>query len=93
MSVADLPLKTEASKHKFRVLAGTHWDSVQDSFKLAVERFTSREENARWASQTLDKLLNTANVSVSYDVTLTILFLTETNLSRRTQRTPWPTFL
>lgn len=60
--ISALPLNSDTARHKFRVLAGPHWDAKDDSFKLSVNRFTTREENAKWASQTLDRLLSAANV-------------------------------
>lgn len=89
VAVSKLPLKTEASKHKFRLLSGAHWDSKRDSFKLTTERFTTREENAQWASQTLNRLLEAANVGLPQSMGKRRL-LTHTSFSLPAQDTSDP---
>ncbi|KAI0830590.1 mitochondrial ribosomal subunit protein-domain-containing protein [Trametes gibbosa] len=76
--VARLPLKNEAAIHKFKVLAGVRWtpDAPTDAgvnaeesggehgyFKISCEDFPKAAMNLKWASDTLDRLLATANDS------------------------------
>lgn len=80
--VARLPLKDDAAIHKFKLLAGTRWsvEAPRDSgihsdneggyehgyFKISCEDFPKAAMNLKWASDTLDRLLTAANVSILY---------------------------
>jgi small subunit ribosomal protein S35 len=46
--------------HKFKVLAGPRYDSTTDTLTISCDTFASQEENAKWCSDTLDKLLSEA---------------------------------
>ncbi len=81
--ISRLPLKNAAAFHKFKLLAGARW-SVEPSkdsglgreeangehgyFKISCEDFPHASMNLKWASDALDRLIATANVS-----TLTLL--------------------
>lgn len=60
--VSQLPLKTDSAKHNFRLLAGPRWDSTKDEFKVARSAGESREDNAKWCSSVLDRLIKHAHV-------------------------------
>ena len=74
--VDKLPLKNEAAVHKFIVLAGPRWSPVpptdagvsgsdsweQGYVKIACEDFPQASQNLKWTSDTLDGLLEEANV-------------------------------
>lgn len=62
--ISALPLKTPEAVHKFKVLAGPRWDSHLEEFTLSSDRFASKEENAKWCSDTLDRLLSEAHVCI-----------------------------
>jgi small subunit ribosomal protein S35 len=77
--VSRLPLKNEAAIHKFKLLAGVRWtpDPPKDSgigkteeeyaehgyIKISCEDFPEPAMNLKWASDTLDRLIEMANVS------------------------------
>ena len=75
--VARLPLKDATAIQRFKVLAGPRWshDAPSDSgidpnegdhehgyFKIACEDFRKAAMNLKWASDTLDRLIASANV-------------------------------
>ncbi|KAI0080307.1 hypothetical protein K474DRAFT_1590200 [Panus rudis PR-1116 ss-1] len=76
--VSRLPLKDEKAIHAFKLLAGVRWTPEPPSdagigadetgrehgyFKLACEDFPKGPMNLKWASDTLDKLIEAANNS------------------------------
>ena len=76
--VARLGLKSNAAIHKFKLLAGPRWspEPPKDSgighteagrrhgyIKISCEDFPEPAMNLKWASDTLDTLISTANVS------------------------------
>lgn len=75
-AVDRLPLNNEAALHKFLLLAGPRWSptpprdggvSQLDSWgngyiKISCENFPKPSQNLKWASDTLDKLIDEANV-------------------------------
>jgi len=74
--VHSLPLKDEAALHKFIILAGSRWSPVPPTdggvsgldnwgngyIKISCEDFPRPSQNLKWASDTLDKLIEEANV-------------------------------
>ncbi|ORY72249.1 mitochondrial ribosomal subunit protein-domain-containing protein [Leucosporidium creatinivorum] len=60
VSVAKLPLSTDAARHKFKLLAGPRWNSQTDELKIACEMYPSAKMNEKWCSDTLDKLIKEA---------------------------------
>lgn len=77
--VARLPLKAEAARHKFKLLAGVRWTpeppkdsgiSVEENsgthgfVKISCEDFPLPAQNLKWISDTLDRLVAEANVSI-----------------------------
>lgn len=77
--VARLPLKDAAAVHRFKVFAGPRWstEAPRDSgfdlsegddehgyFKISCEDFPKAAMNLKWASDTLDRLIVAANVSL-----------------------------
>ena len=64
LSIPSLHL-SQAEGHKFRLLAGPRWDSESDVFKLACDKFETREENAKWCDETLAKLIGESKVSLT----------------------------
>lgn len=50
--------------HKFKLLAGPRWDSLKNEFKISCELFPTVKMNEKWCSDTLDKLLVEAKVSL-----------------------------
>ena len=74
--VDKLPLKNEAAVHKFKLIAGPRWtpNPPSDSgvsgladwgngyFKISCEDFPKASQNLKWSSDTLDKLIEEANV-------------------------------
>lgn len=78
--VARLPLKDDAARHKFKLLAGVRWspEPPKDSgfgsaetggqhgyVKIACEDFPEASMNLKWISDTIDSMLKEANVSYS----------------------------
>jgi small subunit ribosomal protein S35 len=76
IAVDNLPLKNEAAVHKLILLAGPRWSPVPpadagvsglDSWelgyiKIVCEDFPKASQNLKWASDTLDQLVEEANV-------------------------------
>ena len=74
--VDKLPLKDEIACHKFILLAGPRWSPVPSAdsgvsgledwgngyIKISCEDFPRPSQNLKWASDTLDKLIEEANV-------------------------------
>ena len=75
--VAQLPLKDKDAIHTFKLLAGPRWtpEPPRDAgvgpeetsgehgyFKISCEDYPKGPMNLKWASDTLDRLLATANV-------------------------------
>lgn len=78
--VSRLPLKSDAARHKFKLLAGVRWtpDPPKDSgvgvdeksgqhgfVKISCEDFPLPAQNLKWISDTLDRLIAESNVSTS----------------------------
>ena len=61
-STVDLPLSTDAARHKFKLLAGPRWDSEKDEIKIACEMFPTDKMNEKWCSDTLDSMMLEAEV-------------------------------
>ncbi|KAF9270169.1 hypothetical protein L218DRAFT_952355 [Marasmius fiardii PR-910] len=75
VAVDDLPLQSKAAIHKFKLLAGPRWTlrpPANSGFsgisnwgngfvKISCEDFPQPAQNLKWASDTLDKLLEEAN--------------------------------
>ncbi|TFL06693.1 mitochondrial ribosomal subunit protein-domain-containing protein [Pterulicium gracile] len=73
--VSDLPLSSDAARHKIRILAGVRWTPNPpadagvsgavgwgDGFiKISCERFPEPAMNMKWASDVLDRLVLEAN--------------------------------
>ncbi|KAI5475401.1 hypothetical protein MNV49_001469 [Pseudohyphozyma bogoriensis] len=59
-SVSSLPLKTDAARHKFKLLAGPRWNSVTDEVKISCELFPNPNMNEKWCSDVLDKMIKEA---------------------------------
>ncbi|KAF4623931.1 hypothetical protein D9613_001718 [Agrocybe pediades] len=73
--VDQLPLKDDAAKHKFILLAGPRWSPVPHAdagvggteiwgngyVKISCEDFPKASQNLKWASDTLDKMIEEAN--------------------------------
>ena len=71
-----LPLKNEAAVHKLILLAGPRWSPMPSAdagvsgldtwelgyIKIACESFPKASQNLKWASDTLDRLIEEANV-------------------------------
>lgn len=55
-------LRSPQAAHKFRLLAGPRWNSESDEVKIACEDFPHADLNENWCSDTLDRLVNEANV-------------------------------
>ena len=78
--VDKLPLKNEAAMHKFILLAGPRWTPTPPAdagvspsvtwgngyVKISCEDFPKPSQNLKWVSDTLDKLIEEANVSGLY---------------------------
>lgn len=78
--VDSLPLKDEAALRKFILLAGPRWSPVPPTdggvsgldnwgngyIKISCEDFPRPSQNLKWASDTLDKLIEEANVRVIF---------------------------
>lgn len=78
-SVDQLPLKDDKALHKFILLAGPRWtpnpptdagvpwheEWTSGYIKISCEDFPKPSMNLKWASDTLDKLIEEANVCVS----------------------------
>lgn len=77
--VSRLPLKSEAARHKFKLLAGPRWspDPPNDAglsqtennrehgfVKISCEDFPEAAMNLKWVSDTLDRMIAESNVSV-----------------------------
>lgn len=62
-SVAQLPLSTDAARHKFKLIAGPRWNSETDELKISCERFPSARMNEKWCSDALDRMIKEAEVS------------------------------
>jgi small subunit ribosomal protein S35 len=60
--VSKLPLSSDAARHKFKVLAGCRYDTVNDTFKIGCNRFPVQKMNEKWCSDTIVKLLAEAEV-------------------------------
>ncbi|KAI0348372.1 hypothetical protein BDW22DRAFT_1310029, partial [Trametopsis cervina] len=74
--VSRLPLKSDAARHKFKLLAGVRWtpDPPKDSgvgvdeksgqhgfVKISCEDFPLPAQNLKWISDTLDRLIAESN--------------------------------
>lgn len=82
--VSDLPLSSDAARHKIRILAGVRWTPNPpadagvsgavgwgDGFiKISCERFPEPAMNMKWASDVLDRLVLEANVRSSFPLSL-----------------------
>lgn len=78
VAVDDLPLKDEAAIHRIKLLAGPRWAPRPPSdggfsnldnwgngyIKISCENFPKPEMNLSWASDTLDRLIQEANVGI-----------------------------
>jgi small subunit ribosomal protein S35 len=78
--VDQLPLSGEQAIHKIKLLAGSRWtpNPPKDSgvglneewkngfIKISCESFPRASMNWSWASDTLDKLVDVANVSIYF---------------------------
>lgn len=78
--VDQLPLRGELAIHKIKLLAGSRWTPNPPTdagvsrnegwgngfIKISCESFPKPSMNLRWASDTLDKLVEVANVSIVY---------------------------
>lgn len=62
--LSKLPLTTPAALHKFKLIAGPRWDSWEDTIKISCELFPVGEMNEKWCSDTLDKIIAQAQVSL-----------------------------
>ncbi|KAK0478241.1 mitochondrial ribosomal subunit protein-domain-containing protein [Armillaria novae-zelandiae] len=79
VAVDDLPLKDEAAIHRIKLLAGPRWaprppldggfsnlDNWGNGYiKVSCENFPKPEMNLSWASDTLDRLIQEANVGIN----------------------------
>lgn len=78
--VQRLPLKDDAARHKFKLLAGPRWspEPPKDSgistdenigqhgyVKISCEDFPEAAMNLKWASDTVDRMIAESNVSLS----------------------------
>jgi len=93
--VDKLPLKDDAAIHKFILLAGPRWSPVPHAdagvssldiwgngyVKISCEDFPKASQNLKWASDTLDKMIEEANVR---HISLRLLNITD--LAFRTGR-------
>lgn len=61
-SAADIPLASPAEHHKFRLIAGSRWDSDADTIKISCELFPTVKMNEKWCSDVLDKMVSEARV-------------------------------
>ena len=78
--VDQLPLNGEQAIHKIKLLAGSRWtpnaptdagvglneESKNGFIKISCESFPRASMNLSWASDTLDKLVEVANVSIYF---------------------------
>ena len=78
--VDQLPLKGEQAIHKIKLLAGSRWtpnppldagvsrnEEWKNGFiKISCESFPKPSMNLRWASDTLDKLVEASNVRIFF---------------------------
>ena len=86
--VAHLPLKDDAARHSFKLIAGSRWTPIppRDSgigsdepggghgyVKIACEDFQRSAMNLKWASDALDRLIQGANVCPRFPLFLIIL--------------------
>ncbi|KAK4058901.1 37S ribosomal protein S24, mitochondrial [Microbotryomycetes sp. JL221] len=55
--VADLPLSSDAARHKFKLISGPRWNSLTDEVKISCEQFPIDKMNEKWCSDTLDKMI------------------------------------
>lgn len=75
--VALLPLRNDAARHRFKVLAGVRWsiEPPKDAgigrdedvgkhgyIKISCEDFPKASMNLKWASDAIDRLIAAANV-------------------------------
>jgi small subunit ribosomal protein S35 len=81
--VDDLPLRDDDAIHKLKLLAGQRWSirPPRDAgvspaqgwgngfIKIACDRFPKPAMNLKWACDTLDKLLEEANVMIIFCLT------------------------
>ena len=79
--VDQLPLSGEQAIHKIKLLAGPRWtpnppidagvgrdEEWKNGFiKISCEAFPKASMNLKWASDTLDKLVDEANVSICFN--------------------------
>lgn len=96
--VDKLPLKNETALHKVILLAGPRWSPVppadsgvsrRDDYgngyiKISCEDFPRASQNLKWVSDTLDKLIEEANVCFSFPLFSFFIFDSLTSRMEKT---------
>ncbi|GAA93384.1 uncharacterized protein L969DRAFT_77715 [Mixia osmundae IAM 14324] len=58
--INSLELPTGEARDTIRKLAGTRWDAEKDVIAISCQRYNTQEANAKWCSDTLDRLIRSA---------------------------------